>query len=102
MNRYAVTLGVQYRNDPHPALAPEYSDPDGYLLVRADNERDARIITQAVIGTAYSSIYTEDEAMASHYLTKGCLGEIIHGILAPDVSEALSVAAFQKPEPSRG
>lgn len=31
-----------------------------------------------------------------------CLGEIIHGILAPDVSEALSVAAFQKPEPSRG
>ena len=86
MNRYAVTLGVQYRNEPHPVLNPSQRNPDGYLLVQAENEIEARVKTQAVIGTAYAMIYPEDEVKGSRYHPLGCLGEILHGVYPPDQS----------------
>jgi hypothetical protein len=79
MNRYYVTLGLQYRYDPHPVLPRDRANPDGFLLVQAENENEARDIVYSVLGTAYSFIYTESDFRRGYH-PLGCLGELKHGV----------------------
>jgi hypothetical protein len=78
-NRYYVTLGLQYKHEPHPVLPRERSNPGGFLIVRADSEREAREMVQNVIGLAYANLYTEADFQRGHH-PLGCLGEILHGV----------------------
>jgi hypothetical protein len=100
VNRFAVTMGVQYRHEPHPDLPADLANPDGYLLVQAENESDARKIIDAVIGSHWAFIYPEDELLASphyqRYHPLGCLGEIFVGVLRPGVlPPTASVEAYR-------
>lgn len=79
---FYVTMGVQYRNEPHPDLTFAQANPDGYLIVRAPNERYARDILGAVIGNRYAFLYTEAE-FEPKWHPLGCLGEIMHGCYPP-------------------
>lgn len=97
MNRYAVTVGIMYADHPHPVLTPEQADPDGYLLVQAEDIPAAREKVQAVLGRNYAFIYPEADLIGSRYHTKGCVGEIVHGVIPPlmlvpaEIIEALPV-----------
>ena len=82
MQTFYVTMGVQYRNENHPDLTFAQANPDGYLIVRAVNERYARDILGAVIGNRYAFLYTEAEFDPSWH-PLGCLGEIKHGCYPP-------------------
>lgn len=85
MKRYAVTMGVQYRHEPHPDLPADLANPDGYLLVQAVDEDAARRMVCAVIGGAWAFIYPEWEVVSGRHHPLGCLGEIFVGVLRPGV-----------------
>lgn len=77
--RFYVTLGLQYKHEPHPYLPASRSNPDGFLLVRAENIKQAREMTQNVLGFSYAFIYPEEDFQRSWH-PLGCLGEILHGV----------------------
>lgn len=79
MKRFYVTLGVQYKNEPHPYLPASRSNPDGFLLVRAPSMREAREMATDVLGFSYADIYDETDFQRSYH-PLGCLGEILHGV----------------------
>jgi hypothetical protein len=79
MNRYYVTLGLQYKHEPHPYLTSDRSNPNGFLVVRANSLAEAREMVQNVLGPHYSMLYTEAD-FRKGYHPLGCLGEILHGV----------------------
>lgn len=82
MARYMVTMGLQYKREPHPYLSAEHANPDGWLLVEADNEINAREKVRAVIGNRYSFLYTESD-FEPKWFPDGCVGEIVVGVFPP-------------------
>lgn len=70
MNHWYVTFGQKYRREPHP----QGGHPDGYFLVEATNEDEARRKVFATLGKAWSNIY--EELPESRYVPRGELGRI--------------------------
>lgn len=57
MAKYMATFGVQYSHDEHPSGKPV--DPDGYVLIHADSEAEARRLMVEEYGNHYAFIYPE-------------------------------------------
>lgn len=91
-NRYYVTISRQYERAAHPVLPRERSNPDGYLMVRAETFRSAREMVHNVIGFSYADIYAEKDFDRSRH-PLGLLGEILHGVYdAPEQAAARVLA----------
>jgi hypothetical protein len=71
---FYVTFGVQYRTHPHPLGM----HPDGYVIIVADNEEDARTEAWSLFGTTWSMIYDHYDLDAQRFKVtthpQGCLG----------------------------
>lgn len=51
---FFVTFGTQYRREPHPKV--NYADPDGFLVIEAANEGEARQKAFAELGPYWSML----------------------------------------------
>ena len=60
MNKFYVTFGQKYHREIHPVLGDSV-DPDGYCVVVAENEKEAREKTFEVFGGFFCFIYGEEE-----------------------------------------
>lgn len=49
------TFGVRYKREPHPS--GKEVDPDGYVLIHAEDFNEAIQMMQAEYGTAYAFVY---------------------------------------------
>lgn len=73
--KYYVTFGQQYRKEPHPKV--KYADPDGYVLINAENYNEARQKAFKHLGVHWAFIYSEEEFKKSkHWFPLGVLHEI--------------------------
>lgn len=57
MKNYYVTLGYRFANEAHTYL--ENASPDGYVLIIANSESDAREIAIKNLGMEWAFIYSE-------------------------------------------
>lgn len=77
--RRAITFGVQYRQDnPHPVF--DWVHPDGYVVIEAANEEQARAFAYAIFGDHWSFDYDlaefeGPEGPAEKFHPKGRLAE---------------------------
>lgn len=74
MVTYFVTFGQQYRHEPHPVLRSAH--PDGWFEVRgAVDEMEARVVVAALLGTAWSFIYTAAD-FPRRLFPRGCVATL--------------------------
>lgn len=77
IRRFYATFGVQYREELHPTLPPEYCNPDGVMLVLAPNMDIARRMVSAVTDNAYAFLHpwpepwSEEHANMDRYFPVG-------------------------------
>ena len=71
MNNFYVTFGQKYHHEEHPAGG----HPDGWFLVRAENEGDARKAVFNLMGDKWAFMYSEERFNKS-FFPKGCLKSI--------------------------
>lgn len=58
ISEFGVTFGVQYKYQPHPYLeAPKVAD--GYVVIEAPDEENARKIARILFEDTWSRIYSE-------------------------------------------
>lgn len=71
MNNFYITFGQQYRYEEHPAGG----HPDGWFLIRAENEEVARQAIFNLMDDKWAFIYPEKQFEKS-YFPKGCIKTI--------------------------
>lgn len=114
MTQYAVTFGQKYAREEHPTFPA--ANPDGYLLVEAVDEAEARELIYQVLGRNWAFMYdtTDPEwdynpsTYDSHY-PRGALGKIEGGTvvdLAPVAwcrcaEDGAAPEFFEPSEPAR-
>lgn len=76
--KFAATMCLHYRHDPHPVLANV--DVDGIILIHADTEGEARSKVHEATGGAYAFLYPyeteEDQAKVHKYQTSNVFLEL--------------------------
>lgn len=71
--RFFVTFGQRYSRERHPVFRRAH--PDGWLMIKAGSEDEAREIAFSAIGDAWSMSYTEAQfRKIRHHYPKGELG----------------------------
>lgn len=83
MSEFMATFGVRYRTEQHPSGLPV--DPDGYVLILADDYDEAVDLMQSEYGQAYAFIYP-DTNFKPEYHPKGVI-RVLDGI-TPHVEPA--------------
>ncbi len=68
MDNYYVTFGQQYHHEEHP----EGGHPDGWFLVHAESEGEARETIFNLIGDKWAFMYSE-ERLNKDFFPRGCL-----------------------------
>lgn len=71
LRHWYVTFGQKYRYEPHP----QGGHPDGYFVIEAVNEAEARAKAFATFGKAWANMY--EGTPASRYAPLGELGRIL-------------------------
>lgn len=75
ISEFGVTFGVQYKYQPHPYLeAPKVAD--GYVVIEAPNEEDARKISNILFENTWSMIYNPEDPRSPQNNDYFPLGEI--------------------------
>ena len=71
MGNFYITFGQQYRYEEHPTGG----HPDGWFLIRAENESEAREAVFNLIDDKWAFIYSEERFNKS-YFPGGCIKTI--------------------------
>jgi hypothetical protein len=74
MSKYYITFGQKYRTEPHPILG--ICCADGYVVVKAEDMKQARDFVFTTFGTAWSNIYAENYDFAMPINELFPMGEI--------------------------
>ena len=91
MANFYLTFGVQYVHEEHPL--GRVVNPNGYMVVEAPSETEARQQVAEVMGDRWSMIYSEEEFFSETYVMDdmrsvdfypvGCTATIREGKLVP-------------------
>jgi hypothetical protein len=79
MKEFAITFGFQYDREPHPFFS--LAHPQGFIVIEADDEEDARMMAYAHLGSAWAFIYETDSPVWVEFspaYTKGELARWTH------------------------
>lgn len=70
MPNWHLTFGQKYCREPHP-LGPQGGNPNGYVTVKASSLEQAIDQVWALIGDAWSMLYSEEEFTSEKYVFEG-------------------------------
>lgn len=86
LQKFYLTFGVKYRHEDHPKWLG--ADPDGWVLIEAPDEPQARRLAHEVLGPYWSMLYPEThfpvELNKRQYYPNGQIGHIIGDYSTPE------------------
>lgn len=75
ISEFAVTFGVQYKHQPHPVFQ-QSNVADGYVVIEAPDEEQAREISNILFNDEWSMIYDDSDPRSPKNSEYFPLGEI--------------------------